>query len=86
MAATVLGKDTDDEDTTGMIARGRAEAPMGRVVVETTPLVVTGHTNWKVVITRTFCDMETMSSWVVSSPGGRHQGEVRPARRKQESR
>ena len=61
-AATAVDKE-DGEAGMGWTARGRAEAPIGRVVRETTPLEVTGHTNWKVVITRT-CDMETMSSWV----------------------
>lgn len=56
-------------------ALGSAEAPMGRVVVETTPLEVTGHTNWKVVITRVFRDMEAASPCTTgwSSPGGQHQ-------------
>lgn len=45
VAATMLDEDADADDRTGLTARGRAEAPIERVVVETTPLVVTGHTN-----------------------------------------
>lgn len=41
-------------------ALGIAEAPMGRVVRPITPLEVTGHTNWKVVMTRVLRDMEAM--------------------------
>lgn len=63
VTATVVEVE-EDEEATVWTARGIAGAPMGRVVRETTPFEVTGHTNWKVVITRTFCDMETMSSWV----------------------
>jgi hypothetical protein len=57
---TFAGARVVPTELVGRIALGKGDAPIGSVVVETTPFVVTGQTNWNVVITRTFRDMESV--------------------------